>query len=158
MIGFHWRLAERVSRLLYPAERNAVLGDLAESGESGWQALLGLLGLVARRQAALWKDWRPWPALAGLAPLGFLLTRYSARVAHLSAIYVWLYVDNWRMDDIANSGFWWLLAHESAPILLCYLTLILWSCAGGMAIGVLARRTAGVNGVLFCVGLGAAEE
>lgn len=61
-----WWLVDVVSQLLEPNERDAVRGDLAESGETGGQALRGLLGLVVRRQAALWKDWRPWLALAGL--------------------------------------------------------------------------------------------
>ncbi|MBZ5634636.1 MAG: hypothetical protein LAO55_16045 [Acidobacteriia bacterium] len=60
-----------MSRMLEPDEREASRGDLAESGEHGGQALLGLVGLVVRRQAALWKDWRPWLALVGLViPLG----------------------------------------------------------------------------------------
>jgi hypothetical protein len=43
-------------------ERLAVRGDLEESGETGLQAVWDVLGLVVRRQAALWKDWRPWLA------------------------------------------------------------------------------------------------
>lgn len=149
MNGFYWWLAEGASRLLEPAERDAVRDDLAESGESGLQALFGLLGLVARRQAAWWRGWRPWPALAGLAPLGLLLTQHAAHVSHLSAIYLWMYVDNWRMADIGNSGYWWLMTQVGAPLVWSCILLMAWSWAGGMAVGVLARRTIGVNGVLF---------
>ncbi len=150
MNGACWRLVDRVSLLLEPDERDAVRGDLAESGESGPQALLELLGLVARRQAALWKEWRPWSALVGLAPLGLLLTRKSAQVVHLSAVYLWMYVDNGRAADFATAGYWRLMAQVCAPLLLSSLVLVVWSWAGGMAIGVLARRTAAVDGVLFC--------
>jgi sec-independent protein translocase protein TatC len=49
-----WRLIERVSRLLEPNEREAVLGDFAETGESAARALLDLAGLLIRRRSALW--------------------------------------------------------------------------------------------------------
>jgi hypothetical protein len=150
-------LAEWVALLLEPDERDAVRGDLAESGESGLQALAGLLGLVARPQAALWKDRRPWPALVGLAPLGLLLTRRSAQVTRLSAIYLWMYVDTGRAADLGSAGYWRLMAQVGAPFLLSSLLLMVWSCAGGMAIGVRARRTAAVNGVLFCGALALAD-
>jgi hypothetical protein len=56
-------------------EREAILGDLAESGETGSHALLNVLGLVVRRQAGFWNDWRPWLALVGLiGPVGILLS------------------------------------------------------------------------------------
>ncbi len=47
-----WRLAEFAFQALQPDERDAVLGDFAESGETGGQALLGVLGLVARSPTA----------------------------------------------------------------------------------------------------------
>ncbi len=40
------RLADLVSQLLEPHEREVVQGDLLESRESAWQSLLGILGLV----------------------------------------------------------------------------------------------------------------
>jgi len=58
-------LMDWVSRLLQPNERDAVLGDLAESCEPPGQALLDLLGLVVRRQAALWGE-RLLPSIVGI--------------------------------------------------------------------------------------------
>ena len=52
-----WWLIERVTRLLEPDEREAVLGDLAEGESSGLRGLLEVLGLVLCRQVARW-DWR----------------------------------------------------------------------------------------------------
>ena len=76
MLGeFKWRLVNRVSRVLEPDERNAVLGDFAESGITSGKALRDLFSLVVRRQAALYKDWRPWAA--------FNWTRRTARDAFL---------------------------------------------------------------------------
>jgi len=53
----YWRLADLVSRMLEPAERETVRDDLTESGETGIRALCAVLGLAVRRQAALWKGW-----------------------------------------------------------------------------------------------------
>lgn len=44
-------LCDLVSHLLERDERDAVQGDLLESGESPWQSLLAVLGLVIRREA-----------------------------------------------------------------------------------------------------------
>src|SRR5580658_1334728 len=69
-----WFLLERVSCILEPAEREAVLGDLKEAGEGPWQTLVEIVGLVLRRQAGHWKDWRPWVAAIGVSvPTSFLL-------------------------------------------------------------------------------------
>jgi len=69
-----WPLVELAARLLEREEREAVLGDLAEAGENAWQALLDILRLECRRQALLWRSWRPWFAGFGIAfPSSLLL-------------------------------------------------------------------------------------
>ena len=60
------RTVNAAALILDFAERDAVCGDLAESGESGSQALRELLGLVVRRCAACLRGWRPWLTLVGL--------------------------------------------------------------------------------------------
>ncbi len=55
-----WWLTDLVSKTLESHEREAVQGDLPESGETGTQALLDVLGLTFRRQSALWMNWPPW--------------------------------------------------------------------------------------------------
>lgn len=50
-----WWLTEKLALLLNPDERNAVLGDLAETRTLAIQGFMELCGLVARRQAALWR-------------------------------------------------------------------------------------------------------
>lgn len=73
MTSIHWRLVEVLARLLKPGEREAVLGDLLETGEGGWRGLLDVLGLVIRRQSSPWKNWQPWLAVFGLALPGSLV-------------------------------------------------------------------------------------
>lgn len=53
-------LAERVSSMLDPSDREALCGDLAESGVTGFEALRDVLSLVIRRQIAVLGNFRPW--------------------------------------------------------------------------------------------------
>ena len=77
-----WSPVDTIAQLLEREERDAVQGDLVEAGESPWQALLDVLGLVARRQAGVWRNWRPWLAAFGLAvPSSFLLMGFSLSVS-----------------------------------------------------------------------------
>jgi hypothetical protein len=77
-----WVWVEAASRLLAPDEREAVLGDLLEAGESSWSAMLSVLGLVLRREAQLWKSWKPWVAAFGLTlPSSFMLMSLSLTFA-----------------------------------------------------------------------------
>ena len=86
MTRIGWWFVDRVSRMLEPGERDAVLGDFAESGLTAAPALRDLLGLIIRRQAALWKDWRPWLALLlVVAPFGILLSLICRSLAEGSA-------------------------------------------------------------------------
>jgi hypothetical protein len=146
-----WWLAEILSQMLEPDERAAVLGDFVEAGETGSQALSGILGLVIRRQTVLWAAWRPWLTLVGLiAPLGVLLSIVSRTVANGSAVYVWLYVNNWDWALLRIPGFWRVLADSGALVSLWYLTLVCWSWTGGFALGYASRGLIWINGILLC--------
>jgi hypothetical protein len=147
-----WWLAELVSTLLEPDEREAVCGDFEEAGEAGGRALCEIVGLVANRQADLCKDWRPWLALVGLiAPFGVLLTVVFWQLSALSAIYTWMYLDNWRMADIWNPGFRHVLAECILAAFINYMALIGWSWTTGFVLGSLSHRRIRTNGVLFFV-------
>jgi len=131
-------------------ERNAVRGDFAEAGETGGQALRDLLGLVARRQAALWKDWRPWLALIGMAGLGGALLIISLFLGGTYELYSWI-IRNYSVIDktvLLQTGL--TLRHGIA--LLAFNSFLLISCSwtGGFALASLSRRTARVNVAVFC--------
>jgi hypothetical protein len=150
MNRFWWRLAEVVSRALEPEERDAVRGDLIEAGESGGRAFLDVLGLVARRQSALWRNWRPWCVLMGLVlPLGVLLCLVSRRDADGSAIYLWFYVNNWDVGYLSNPAFRHELAQQAGTILSGYVALFCWSWSSGFLIGSANRRSLPFQSVLF---------
>jgi hypothetical protein len=140
-----WSLVNNLSRALERDERAAVLGDFAESHESCWKALRGLLGLVIRRQAALWNDWRPWLALAGVAGIiGPRLSRMSG------ALLFPIYMDvrtYWQHGVLYGTG---LSTHEEATVFFCQgLAVVVWSWTGGFVLGSLSRRTAWVTGPLY---------
>lgn len=141
MTRFTWWLVDLASRALEPLERDVVLGDVVESGETATTALFGVLGLVARRSAAMWKEWRPWLVLAGLAiPLGIIFHWVSKRIAYRSAIYFWLYANNWDWTHL-EPGFRQDLAHYGAAILIEYAILFWLSWSGGFILGSVARRS-----------------
>jgi hypothetical protein len=150
MTRFCWQLADILSRILDADEREAILGDLAESGRTGSHALLNVLGLVVRRQAGFWNDWRPWLTLASLVvPLGMLLSVASRGAADGSAVYVWMYANNWEWGDLANVGFWHVFAETVALVFKGYLTLVCWSWTSGFVLGSISRRMIQTNSVLF---------
>lgn len=145
-----WRFVDLVSKLLEPDERAAVRGDLVEAGASGQQALREVTGLVIRREAALWMHWLPWLALAGVViPLGALLSHVSRWLADWSAIYAFLYVDNWTWAYLDSPGARRDLLHYSSSFLVTCVTLICWSWTCGFVLGALSRRTVWINGALF---------
>jgi hypothetical protein len=153
-----WWLVEVAARSLEPDEREAVSGDFVESGETAGQALRDVLGLVVRRQAELWKDWRPWLCLLGLVvPLGVLLSLVSRMTADFSSIYAWMYLNNWTWTYLTSAGARTDLIRYGAGVSLNYLALVCWSWTGGFVLGFWSRRRSAVNVSLFCVTLLLAE-
>jgi hypothetical protein len=126
------RLVGFVSHLLEPNEREVVLGDLEEGGESARQSLVAILGLVIRREAALWRNWRPWLAAFGLAlPFSFLLMGFSLSVSRAYQQYAGVHV---------GPGF---------ALLLCNVLLLAgWAWTGGFVVGAISRRTLWVSAAL----------
>jgi hypothetical protein len=135
-------LVDRVSRLLDPDERDAVRGDFAELGITRAQAVVEVLGLVVRRQAALWTEWGPWLALVGVViPFGVVLGQLSWSWADGSAIYGFLYINNWTWAYLESPGARRDLLDISTRVCLNDLALIGWSWTGGFALSSLSRRT-----------------
>jgi hypothetical protein len=155
----------RTSRMLEPEDQEALCGDLAESGVSGFDALCDVMDLVIRRQLGSLREVRPWLLLTLLAiPLGFLLSVISRETADGSAIYLWLYTDNWNLDLVRTPGYWRTLAECLPNVYLSGSALVCSSLAAGLLIGTVARRgrwlsTVGLISVLFCAGtLGVPRE
>jgi hypothetical protein len=126
-------LMEMAARLLECDERDAVLGDLVETGASAWKGLLEVLGLVIRREGQAWSDWRPWLAAFGVALPGSLLLMgvslsVSCTYERLAGLEVFA--------PCAPTG------QEDYPLLLCHIALLMiWAWTGGFVVGCVSRRT-----------------
>src|SRR3984885_11675992 len=116
-------LAEMATIFLARRDRDAVLGDLAETGARGWSALGSVLGLVARQQVEFWRAWQPWVA-SSVAFAGSLL---------LLGVSFGLSVDSRHL----------LRGERGYGSVLCEALLMLsWAWTGGFAVGALLGRTA----------------
>ena len=130
-------LMEVGARLLEGDEREAVLGDLAETGASAWKGLVEIFGLVMRREALIWSDWRPWVAAFGVSlPSSWLLMGVSLSVSctyeRLAGLEVFV--------PCAPTG------EEDFPLLLCHIMLLMiWAWTGGFVVGFVSRRTLWVS-------------
>lgn len=133
---------DRLASALHSEEREAVLGDLEESGLCGWRAAVQVGGLVARRQAAPWMTPRPWVGLVGiagvcgasLAGLAMSLTRDAGMQAR-----TW-----WRYGVRYHTG---LTGTEDAAVVLTLIAaLALWAWIAGF---VLRRLSGGTEGTIL---------
>jgi hypothetical protein len=145
-----WWWVDALCGMLDPAEHEVVCGDLTESGESGRQAFREVLGLVIRRQAAVWANWQPWLCLVGLViPLSMVLSVVCRRTTDPTAVYLWMYANNWDWQLLTLRGFWYQLSDTSAIVGITYLTLICWSWSAGFLLGAASRRAVRANSVLL---------
>src|SRR5580658_309405 len=142
-----WWFVDVLSRTLDSDERDAVHGDLAESGATGGQAIRDVMGLVVRRQAALWKDWHPWFALVGLVGIAAaLLSELAFQFDGEILMQVRTY---WRHGVHYGTG---LSVGEDAVYLVClFLAVFSWSWTSGFVLGSLSGRAAWLTGALFCL-------
>ena len=137
MTSLGWWLVDGVSQLLEREEREVVRGDLVEAGESAWRSLLDVAGLVMRRQAGLWKNWRPWLAAFGLAlPGPLLLMGLSVSISQSYQQLIGATILK-ATGVTVGPGF--------AALLRNFLLLLGWSWTGGFVIGSVSRRTVGVS-------------
>lgn len=134
-----WSLVETICRLLEPDERQAVLGDLAESGETGIRALAAVAGLVTRRQLGLWKSWRPWVASLGLLPVLLAFSFWTPSIVLIIERYPWKHVPQ---------------SHQAIIAMLCASALhtVIFSRAVGFVTASLARRATVSAAALLTVG------
>ena len=150
MSSLTWSLVELAAQLLERCEREAVLGDRQEAGESARQSLLAVVGLVIRRNAGLFRSWRPWLASFGLAlPCSLLLMGFSISVSRT-------YQEVIGPTLLKATG---LTVGPGFMLLVCNVLLLIgWSWTGGFVMGSVSRRTVGVSAALsflpclFCLG------
>lgn len=134
-----------IAHALESAERDVVLGDIAESGENFAAALHNLLGLVARRQGGLWRAWQPWVALIGISGVtGMVLSRIRFRFnVDLGQQFM-----AYRKYGVHfETG---LSPREDVAFLICSAgALVVWSWLCGFVLGSLSGKAAWLTWSLF---------
>lgn len=125
-------VAEMAAIFLAPKDRDAVLGDLAETGASGWSALRSVLGLLVRQQMELWCAWQPWVA-SSVALAGSLL---------LLGVSFGLSVD---FRHLLRSE------REHGSVLCEALLMLSWAWTSGFVAGSLSGKTRWVSGILCAI-------
>jgi hypothetical protein len=122
-------MAEIVVGLLQPDEREAVLGDLAESGAGAWERLLSVLGFVARQQLESWRSWQQWAASSVALPGSLLLLGVSFALSKDSL-------------SLLRRG------PMRGTVVFEALLLLAWAWTSGFMVGSLSRRTRWVSAAL----------
>lgn len=151
-----WAVALWLSRFLCQADREAVLGDLTESGESGGGAIENILGLVVRRWTTDLFDMQVWFAVGFvILPISYLLSAIAQNTAGIGAVYSWMYLNNWDWALTRNPGFWHLLRETAIDYGIACLLLACWSWSGGFLIGRLRNANLRANRIAFSVLLAA---
>ncbi len=122
---------------------NAASADGAPSYE--------VLGLVARRQAALWSDWRPWIAvIAIVVPIGLMLSYATRWWADAYAIDIQIYTQLWDISYLKYPGWPRELALVFWSGTLSAAALAGWSWASGYVLASLSRRTVWISDRTLC--------
>ncbi len=149
-----WACLHHLSQWLEPDEREAVVGDLTETRAPLHDWLRSVGGLVVRRQVALWGTWRPWLGLIACAvPCGWWLGRLARWFSNGSAIYGWLYLNNWTWSFLTNPGARRDLLHYTVVFVVSAALLAAWSWTVGFALASLSRRALVVTGGVFFLAL-----
>jgi len=129
------------SCILAEPDREAVLGDLAESGEGFLSSLQSVFGLALRRHLERWTTWRPWATSLGLALPSSLflmgnsvaatqnladLTHHSSdsvaplpSILKLALVLCWAWIAGFSVATLSPKTLWASALAAMAPCLLC---------------------------------------
>jgi hypothetical protein len=139
------RCRDALSRLLDPAEREAVFGDFAGLALTDYQAVKSLLGLVVRRQLRLWKEWTPWFALVAIImPVSPLLAKLCIELDQGIWPILWMKLHHGISYQTGLSP-----AARLSGFCFQGVALITWSWTSGFALATLSRKTVWVTGACF---------
>ena len=139
------KIIANVARLLEPAERECVCGDLEELKLSAPAALANILGLVIRRQFE-WRFWGFWVALFGVAGLaGSYLSRAVAQVQTDFFLQIRTYLTYGVAYEPGGVSLTQQIAYTSASTV----AILLSSWASGLVLAALSGRALCFTSLLF---------
>jgi hypothetical protein len=145
MTRIGWRLVDILSGMLSADERQAVRGDLAESGQGVARAIRDVSDLVVRRQIGLWMGWQPWLALVGIACIaGVPLSRIAFRLnVDLGQQLMAYHTYGVHFGSLVTP-------RQDTSWLLCLaIALLFWSWTCGFVLGSLSGRVLWVTWSVF---------
>ena len=122
-------MMEMAAGLLRPDEREAVLGDLAETGTDGWKGLHSVLGFVIWKHLELWRSWRPWAASSLVLPGSLLLLGVSF---------------GFSKDSLSLLG----RGSLRETVVFEAVLLLAWAWTGGFVVGSVSLRTRWISAAL----------
>ena len=133
-------IVDLIALLLPPCDREAVLGDLAESSAPLASSLMAILGFALRRQFLCWLSWRPWFAAIALAYTTTWLLMGSSVEVNTNAV-------NWCWGAVS----WHHVPYRLTDFTLSLLRLFAaaWS-AGFAAARISQQNTLGQHAVTSC--------
>lgn len=150
MTRIWWPVVNLIARCLEREDRDAVCGDLQETGVSGPRTIEQIAGLVLRRMALAWMDWRPWLVLVTVVlPVGVLLSFITRSWADSAALDAFLYVENWTTAYLDSPGARRDLLAAASRTLVAGAALVAWSWGAGLAIASVSRRTSWATWTIF---------
>lgn len=140
-------LVNTLSSALEPHAREAVVGDLTELRVSCTRTIYELLGLILRREAQLFKTWRPWLALIGIVgAIGWFLSNICLVLISDVTRHAFVY---WQYGVWYNSG---LTGTQEIEVAICTsFAVVCWSWLGGFTLAALSGKAALINRSLFCL-------
>lgn len=142
------RFVGALSRLLDPAEREYVCGDLEELQLRTPAAALGILGLLVRRQLAVWLNWGPWVALLGVAGLtGFFLSGWVGQIAGTTFVQVRTFLSYGVAYEPGGVSALQQITYAATGAI----ALLLWCWASGFILAVLSGRALWMTCALFYI-------
>lgn len=125
------RLTNRLALLLHPAERDAVLGDLAEVGAAPAGAFVQVLGVVIRRRSA---DATQYFVIAAFfLVFSFGLAGSAVHLIRTSDLWLWIALESRHLQPAQ-------LAQSGAMVLAFYMVLMLHASSAGVTLSVVAPR------------------
>ena len=141
-----------MSRALGTEDREAVLGDLAEEGASTLRSIISVTDLMLRREFAEWNAFTTWAVfLLMLVPSVILLAVVSQNLADGSAIYVWLFANNWDEYLLHQPAFWRGLGDFLPDQVISAVALMSWSWSCGLVVGLASPRTIQTSRMWICL-------
>lgn len=152
MTALKVKLLDWLSSFLDENDRESVLGDMAEEGVGYRASVVAICGLVFRKEVERWRSASPWLVLVLLLlPCVLLLVVVMKALTDVSAIYLWMLVNNADSDLLRQAGYWSNVRACVPYLLWSALALVGWSWCAGFVVGSACKKVRKSNLILMAL-------